>query len=467
MTETFHYTALIDFSLDTENAEKNFNLARWYEKQGHTAPAHTYYLRAAERCGNDNISYKILAYSSLIHAASCYRSQGSRDGTEKVLLENALALLPERPEAYYFLTLLYERRRDWQNCYIYAGLGLEKYNQNLIEIEWERPIYFPGKYGLIFQRALSAWAWGKSDESRELFLDLKLNHNLDERHRAIVEKNIRDLKIKLPTISTESDEVTVIIQGAFKEYTNDVVKSYLQVPFVKKIIVSCWEDDDARPEDSLTNLEKVEFLWNKKPSSPGTDNRNLQIVGSLNGLRRSETQTSVKVRSDQIYSLNSLFIMDEYYRRNKGDHKLFVSGLYPTLLFHPRDHIIWGETSDLIKLYDIPLEIGGLSEKIKVDKVNLHKYYSFFMRTETYLGAHYLANFFEEINFMLLQPDKFLFDNSPNWNKAHELSDSLTRQYFKSFPRTNMEMYWVGKNMNYPYEEEKRLANQCWSEDGY
>ena len=71
---------LIEFSLDTENGEKNYNLAQWYENQGHTAPAHTYYLRAAERTEDD-----ILAYTSLIRASFCYKSQGSRDGTEKVV----------------------------------------------------------------------------------------------------------------------------------------------------------------------------------------------------------------------------------------------------------------------------------------------------------------------------------------------------------------------------------------------
>jgi deoxyadenosine/deoxycytidine kinase len=32
---------LIEFSLDTENAEKNYILAKWYENQKQYAPAHT------------------------------------------------------------------------------------------------------------------------------------------------------------------------------------------------------------------------------------------------------------------------------------------------------------------------------------------------------------------------------------------------------------------------------------------
>ncbi len=178
---------LYNFSLDTENSEKNYNLALWYENQGHTAPAHTYYLRAAERSDDD-----ILAYKSLIRASFCYKSQGSRDGTEKILLENALNLLPQRPEAYYFLSLLYENRGEWQNCYIYSNLGLECYNQNTENIGITE---YHGKYLLIFQKAVAAWWWGKGMESRKLFHSLvdEYWNVMDDNHKNAVENNITHL----------------------------------------------------------------------------------------------------------------------------------------------------------------------------------------------------------------------------------------------------------------------------------
>ena len=40
---------LLEYALDTENPEKNYNLALWYDEQNHTAPALTYFLRSAER----------------------------------------------------------------------------------------------------------------------------------------------------------------------------------------------------------------------------------------------------------------------------------------------------------------------------------------------------------------------------------------------------------------------------------
>jgi hypothetical protein len=175
---------LIEFSLDTENAEKNYNLAVWYENQKQYAPAHSYYLRCAERSEDD-----LLAYKALIRSSFCYKNQGSRDATEKIALENALNLLPQRPEAYYFLSILYERKGEWQNCYIYANLGLQYSDEESIVSEYK------GKHLLIFQKAVSAWWWGRGMESRKLFHCLVDNYwnLLDESHKKAVEDNITRL----------------------------------------------------------------------------------------------------------------------------------------------------------------------------------------------------------------------------------------------------------------------------------
>jgi hypothetical protein len=175
---------LNEFSVDTENAEKNYKLAEWYEKQQQYAPAHSYYLRAAERSKDD-----LLAYRALIRSSFCYRAQGSRDVTEKVILENALNLMPQRPEAYYFLSLLYERNQEWQSAYTYANLGIQYSNQESIISEYS------GDHLLLFQKAVAGWWWGKGMESRELFRKLVDNYwdKLDESHKNSVEQNITSL----------------------------------------------------------------------------------------------------------------------------------------------------------------------------------------------------------------------------------------------------------------------------------
>jgi len=182
---------LIEFSLDVEDGQKNYALANWYEQQNHTAAAHTYYLRASERSVD-----KLLAYKSLIRASFCYSKQGSREGTEKVLIENALIVCPERPEAYYFLSLIYERRGDWQNCYIYASLGLECYGK---EIESLGISEYSGKQLLIFQKAVAAWYWGKGNESRNLFQELasKYYNLMGNRHKVLIDENMSKFGLKI------------------------------------------------------------------------------------------------------------------------------------------------------------------------------------------------------------------------------------------------------------------------------
>ena len=175
---------LIEFSLDTENAEKNYNLAQWYENQHQYAPAHTYYLRCAERSEDT-----ILAYKSLIRSSFCHKAQDSRDGTEKIALENALMLLPKRPEAYYYLSLLYQKKQEWQNCYIYANLGLQQKELEPIIPEYSE------KWLLIFQKAVASWWWGKGIECRKLFHSLVDDYwnEMDQIHQNAVENNITRL----------------------------------------------------------------------------------------------------------------------------------------------------------------------------------------------------------------------------------------------------------------------------------
>ena len=175
---------LIDFCLDTENPEKNYKLAQWYEKQNHTASAHVYYFRAAERTENKNF-----AYTSLLRSSICYKNQGKRDATEKLLIHAALSFLSERPEAYYFLSLFYQRKEEWDQCYLYADFGLKCYENEVESIDLPE---YQGKYALIYQKALASWWWGKGDESKKLFQLLKDEHwdVMNDEYRNLVDEKL-------------------------------------------------------------------------------------------------------------------------------------------------------------------------------------------------------------------------------------------------------------------------------------
>lgn len=174
---------LSEYGLDTENPEINFKVGLEYERLGHNAPALSFFLRAAERTEDD-----LLAYESLIHGSNCYDRQGTRDTTAKGLLQQALCILPERPEAYYLISRFSGRRQWWQDSYIFADQALR-----VCDFECEplsTDVEYPGKYSLIYQKALSAWNWEKVEECKELLLGLLNGGELNEEFKNLTIKQL-------------------------------------------------------------------------------------------------------------------------------------------------------------------------------------------------------------------------------------------------------------------------------------
>jgi GR25 family glycosyltransferase involved in LPS biosynthesis len=195
MAKSFNLTAtnkndieelLTQYSLDPENPEHNFNVGTWYWEQGHTAPALSYFLRCAERCDNHN-----LAYEALVMGHFCYEKQGTRDCTARTLLQHALCLLPERPEAYFLLARFHEKRQQWQDAYIYASQGI-LFSKNDLE-PLKTSLEYPGEYGLYFEKAISSYWWGKGNEARKLLQHIKNNYKLDAVHYEAVQSNLMQL----------------------------------------------------------------------------------------------------------------------------------------------------------------------------------------------------------------------------------------------------------------------------------
>lgn len=156
---------LYQFALDTENPQKNFDLGMWYQDQGHLAPALSYFLRASERTDD-----KKLIYESLIRGFYCYDRQGNREISAKSMLHQALLVDPKRPEAYYILSTYYSYRNEWLQSYMFADLGIQISEDNLPPLQTD--VNYPGKYGLLFQKVVSGWWWGKADECRSILKTL-------------------------------------------------------------------------------------------------------------------------------------------------------------------------------------------------------------------------------------------------------------------------------------------------------
>ena len=171
------------FISNPEEADINFKLANYYNSIGQTASAVSYYIRTSERTSDTK-----RAYSCLLAAANCFDSQGCRSNSVRGMLKNAIALLPSRPEAYFLLSQFYEKEANYQDSYLIASIGESFCDKNCRPLDIE--VGYPGFYGILFEKAVSAWQCGLCDESCNLFYHLKENYDMSEHHEGAVDHNI-------------------------------------------------------------------------------------------------------------------------------------------------------------------------------------------------------------------------------------------------------------------------------------
>lgn len=174
------------FVVNPEEVDINFKLGNYYNSIGQTASAISYYIRTSERT-ND----KEQAYSCLLAAANCFDLQGCRSNSVKGMLQNAISLLPSRPEAYFLLSRFYERETNYQDSYLIASIGESLSDKECRPLDIE--VGYPGFYGIIFEKAVSAWHCGLCDESCNLHYDLLEKYEMNSIHTGAVTHNIEKL----------------------------------------------------------------------------------------------------------------------------------------------------------------------------------------------------------------------------------------------------------------------------------
>jgi tetratricopeptide (TPR) repeat protein len=178
-----------DASHDMYNPVLNFEIAEKYNELNQTASAVSFYLRAAEY-GVE--SHPLIVYTSLLKMSICFNDQRDRNKTVLNNILQAIAHVPTRPEAYFFLSRYYEQLGSWQECYTMACVGLEwAFDEGHME-PLPADVEYHGPYVLTFEKAVSSWWIGRQDESRALFKELDLME-LDPKYRASVESNLSNI----------------------------------------------------------------------------------------------------------------------------------------------------------------------------------------------------------------------------------------------------------------------------------
>ena len=175
------------------NDMNNFNLGYEYDLIGQTAIALSYYLRCAEYTSNDNLSYECL-----LRMSKCLSKQGNREFKELTCLEHAISIRPDRPEAYYIMSLYHSFRGNWLKSYMYACIGLESTDIQNTDIQItdlqnsNKLIKDIGYYSynqLLFQKAYSGYNKGKLKESKMIYLNL-LESDIKDTYKDIIKGNL-------------------------------------------------------------------------------------------------------------------------------------------------------------------------------------------------------------------------------------------------------------------------------------
>jgi hypothetical protein len=205
---------------NTEDAVANFNLGLEYELMGQTACAASFYLRSAERSDSE-----IAQYESLLRLALCFERQGLRDNTEEAILQKAILLISDRPEAYFLIARLYEVRKDWQSCYTYSSLALRFCNLKLLPLNTN--VEYPGEYALYFQKGVAAWWVGEHKQSQEIMADLKYSYNMAPAFANAVDNNLNNIGYPVFPTSPYRRDMVDDIRYKFKNI-EDIGKNYSQ-----------------------------------------------------------------------------------------------------------------------------------------------------------------------------------------------------------------------------------------------
>jgi hypothetical protein len=181
--------ALYDYITDTECPKKNYRLAGLYYGMGHTAAAFTFYLRTAERADDVFMSYECLLAMGL-----CFEAQSNRDNSARGMFKQAIMLCLHRPEGYFLLARHYERARLYMDGYVTAEIGM-KMSEGITHPPLRGYVQYPGNYGLLFEKAVTAWWWGREKESRRLFRQLSHEYHdtMDKSHLSAVYHNLAKL----------------------------------------------------------------------------------------------------------------------------------------------------------------------------------------------------------------------------------------------------------------------------------
>lgn len=258
------------------------------------------------------------------------------------------------------------------------------------------------------------------------------------------------------------------MQGGIWPSTIQTADLYSSHSWVDSVIVSTWDDESITTEDHalIENNPNIILLVNKKPDIVGAGNLDLQILSSRYGIEKSTSEFVMKIRTDQrifpVAFRQWKFYVDHHIQEEPMDlglgrpkGKIFVIGMNHLYPYHLQDHIFWGYREDMKLFFDSPLSLtdsGPGGSHLPSENGQVEFTLNGGLRGPIYLGAHYFARFSEKAKEHSENPEKYLYDDSPNRKEAMEHYTDTRDSIFKILPRIDDCMWWEKFNTGYWYD---------------
>lgn len=304
-------TILNEYAFDTENPILNYKLGLEYEKIGHTASAISFFLRAAERTEDS-----LLTYECLIRMGHCFDRQKNRAFTAKSMYRRAITVMPDRPEAYYFLCKFFAYESNYTDCYMLCKLALHTCKETHYN---DLNVGYPGSWGMIYHEAISSWWYGKTHHAFKLFKLLRNRYwnQLDDYHKDSIKANLFNIETKLDikkkkivdcfTFYEPMKEILRLRLLMMKDYVDEFIiseanKTYSGVPLEYKL-------ESLLEEMNLSDLN-IRIV---KVDIPEDDHLEIKEIDKINCGENISNINSLRARVRERMNIDSMTtLLDDY-----------------------------------------------------------------------------------------------------------------------------------------------------------
>lgn len=190
-------------------------------------------------------------------------------------------------------------------------------------------------------------------------------------------ENINSKCIRIYKKKDFIEDVSICIQGRYHEDT--LIKNILNASKYGNVILSVWGTNGLNEQEVRTYI--------RCKNIPNGQNVYLQVYSSLQGLRKSKTKYTIKIRGDEYYDkLNKMI------EKMKNDHnKIITSNIFFRKIsykpYHISDHIIGGITENMLKMFEMCKKRLDNKNSFSILNPNC---------PEQWLTASYMINYYKE-----------------------------------------------------------------------